>query len=64
MNPIWALFFKDKIKTPFSVYKMSFAELIFFFSLMGAAGYGAWKGLDWIVNFENQDTSVLDTTTV
>jgi hypothetical protein len=53
MNPLWALFFKDRFKTPFSVYKMSFAELIFLASLIAGAGYGLGKGVRWILDFEN-----------
>ena len=38
MNPIWALFFKDKFRTIFSVYKMSLAEILVLVSM--AAGFG------------------------
>tara|TARA_R110000796_G_scaffold217159_1_gene333203 strand:+ start:205 stop:390 length:186 start_codon:yes stop_codon:yes gene_type:complete len=43
MNPIWALLFKDRIRTPFSVYKMSLAEVVFLVSLIFGAGYGIGK---------------------
>jgi len=59
MNPLWAIFFKDRIRTPFSVYKMSFAELVFLFALIGGTGYGIGLGVGWILNFETADTSVL-----
>jgi hypothetical protein len=42
MNPIWALFFKDKFRTIFSVYKMSLAEIIFLLAMTAGAGIGIY----------------------
>ena len=44
MNPLWALLFKDKIRTPFSVYKMSLAEVIVLGGLCFGIGYGVVRG--------------------
>lgn len=52
MNPIWAIFFRDRFRTPFSVYKMSLAEIIVLLGLCVGIGYGVAKGIDWIVNLE------------
>jgi hypothetical protein len=61
MNPLWAFFFKDKIRTPFSVYKMSLAELVVLLGMVGGLGYGIVKGAFAIMNLEMGDsTSVLD----
>jgi hypothetical protein len=61
MNPVWAFFFKDKIRTPFSVYKMSLAELVVLLGMVGGLGYGIVKGAFAIMNLEMGDsTSVLD----
>ena len=53
MNPIWALFFKDRFRTIFSVYKMSLAEIIFLITMTAGAGAGIYvgtkKALDYIV---------------
>ena len=51
MNPIWGIFFKDRFRTPFSVYKMSLAELVVLAGLTFGAGYGIVKGVDWILSF-------------
>ena len=54
MNPLWALLFKDRIRTPFSVYKMSIAELVFLGAVAFGCGFGAVKGSKWLVNiFQN-----------
>lgn len=53
MNPIWGFFFKDKYRTPFSVYKMSLAELVVLCGIVFGAGYGISKGVQAIVNFES-----------
>ena len=50
MNPIWGLLFKDRIRTPFSVYKMSLAELVFLGAVAFGCGFGAVKGSKWLVN--------------
>ena len=50
MNPIWALLFKDRIRTPFSVYKMTLAEVFVLGGIIFGIGYGAVKGGKWVVN--------------
>ena len=45
MNPIWKFFFKDYIRTPLSVYKMSLAEVVFLCAVIFGAGYGMTKGV-------------------
>ena len=44
MNPLWALLFKDRIRTPFSVYKMSVAEVVVLGGIMFGIGYGVTAG--------------------
>ena len=53
MNPIWGIFFKDRFRTPFSIYKMSLAELIVLLGLLVGVGYGVAKGVDWVINLDN-----------
>ena len=61
MNPVWAVFFKDRFRTPFSVYKMSLAELVVLLGMFGGFGYGIVKGAQAIMNLEMADTtSVMD----
>ena len=61
MNPIWAIFFKDRFRTPFSVYKMSLAELVVLLGMFGGFGYGIVKGAQAIMKLEMADTtSVMD----
>ena len=61
MNPVWAIFFKDRFRTPFSVYKMSLAELVVLLGMIGGLGYGIVKGAQAIMNLEMADTtSVMD----
>mgnify|MGYP006410518127 FL=1 len=52
MNPIWGLFFKDRFRTPFSVYRMSLAELIVLLGLVAGAGIGIAEGVSWIFELE------------
>jgi len=52
MNPIWSIFFKDRFRTPFSVYKMSLAEIVVLLGLVAGAGIGIAKGIDWIFELE------------
>ena len=52
MNPIWGFFFKDKYRTPFSVYKMSLAEIIVLGEIIFGVGFGLTKGVQWILNYE------------
>ena len=44
MNPIWAFLFKDNWRTPFSVYKMSLAELIVLGGIIFGIGFGVSRG--------------------
>jgi len=57
MNPIWGIFFKDRFRTPFSVYKMSLAELVVLLGLVAGAGIGIAKGISWIVVLEGLETT-------
>jgi len=52
MNPIWSIFFKDRFRTPFSVYKMSLAEIVVLLGLVAGVGIGVAKGIDWIFELE------------
>ena len=52
MNPIWAMLFKDRFRTPFSVYKMSLAEIVVLLGLVAGAGIGIVKGVSWIFELE------------
>ena len=58
MNPIWALFFKDRFRTPFSVYRMSLAELVVLLGLVAGVGIGVAKGIDWILDIEGVSSTV------
>ena len=58
MNPVWAFLFKDKYRTPFSVYKMSLAELVVLLCLFVGFGYGVGKGVKYLVNFETSTEQV------
>ena len=60
MNPIWALFFKDRFRTPFSIYKMSLAEIVILLGLVAGAGIGVAKGIDWVLDLEGVSSSVND----
>ena len=52
MNPIWAIFFKDRFRTPFSVYRMSLAELAVLGGLVVGAGIGIAEGGSWIFELD------------
>jgi len=56
MNPIWSIFFKARFRarfrTPFSMYKMSLAELVVLLGLVAGAGIGIAKGIDWIIELK------------
>jgi len=52
MNPIWGFLFKDKYRTPFSIYKMSLAELLVLGGIVFGAGYGLTKGVMWVLSVE------------
>jgi hypothetical protein len=58
MNPIWAIFFKDRFRTPFSVYKMSLAEIVVLLGLVAGAGIGVAKGIAWILTLEGVSSTV------
>jgi len=58
MNPLWAMLFKDRFRTPFSVYRMSLAEIIVLLSLGVGVGIGVAKGIDWILDLEGETSSV------
>jgi hypothetical protein len=60
MNPIWAVFFKDRFRTPFSVYRMSLAEILILLGLVVGAGIGIAKGVNWIFELEGETSSVND----
>lgn len=53
MNPLWALLFKDRIRTPFSVYKMSLAELVLLLGIIFGAGYGVYIGASTLANWSS-----------
>ena len=56
MNPIWGFFFKDRFRTPFSIYKMSLAEIVVLLGMVVGTGIGVAKGIDWILNLEGLET--------
>ena len=56
MNPIWGMLFKDRFRTPFSVYKMSLAEIVVLLGLVAGAGIGVAKGVSWIFELEGVET--------
>ena len=60
MNPIWAFFFKDKFRTPLSVYKMSFAELLVLGGIIFGVGFGLTKGVQFILNLELANSEVIE----
>ena len=57
MNPIWGLFFKDRFRTPFSVYRMSFAELVVLLGLVAGAGIGIAEGVSWVMDLEGVEAT-------
>ena len=48
MNPLWGLLFKDRIRTPFSVYKMSLAEVVVLGAIIFGIGFGVVRGGQWL----------------
>ena len=60
MNPIWAFLFKDKFRTPLSVYKMSLAELIVLVGILTGLGYGLSKGITWILDITKEAETVIN----
>ena len=61
MNPLWAILFKDTIRTPFSVYKMSLAEVAFLGAVLFGVGYGATIGAKKILNATPTAAEVTET---
>ena len=61
MNPIWALLFKDRIRTPFSVYKMSLAEVAFLGAILLGIGYGCTLGAKKILKPSTPTVEVTET---
>ena len=59
MNPIWALLFKDRIRTPFSVYKMSLAEVLVLGGIIFGIGFGITRGAFWLANFGDTTETVV-----
>jgi len=57
MNPIWGLFFKDRFRTPFSVYRMSLAEVVVLLGLVAGAGIGIAKGVSWVMDLEGVEAT-------
>ena len=57
MNPIWSIFFKDRFRTPFSVYKMSLAEVVVLLGLVAGAGIGIAEGVSWIFELEGVEAT-------
>ena len=57
MNPIWSIFFKDRFRTPFSVYRMSLAELVVLIGLVAGAGIGIAEGVSWIFELEGVEAT-------
>ena len=56
MNPLWALLFKDRLRTPFSVYKMSLAEVIVLGAIVFGVGYGLAELGKWILDVAAVET--------
>ena len=52
MNWFWGFWFKDKFRTPFSVYKMSLAELLVLGGMIFGIGYGLTECVNWILTLE------------
>jgi len=57
MNPIWSIFLKDRFRTPFSVYKMSLAEVVVLLGLVAGAGIGIAEGVSWIFELEGVEAT-------
>ncbi len=50
MNWFWGFWFKDKFRTPFSVYTLSLAELIVLCGMMFGVGFGRTKGVQKVID--------------
>ena len=64
MNPLWALLFKDRLRTPFSVYKMSLAEVVVLGAIAFGIGFGCVQGGKWLVEILQNAAPVEVTTPV
>lgn len=53
MNWFWGFWFKDKFRTPFSVYKMSLAELIVLCGMVFGVGYALSIGIKSLITLED-----------
>jgi len=56
MNPVWGFFFKDRYRTPFSIYRMSLAEVVFLGAIIFGVGFGITTGVKAILDFETTET--------
>tara|TARA_R110000751_G_scaffold224124_1_gene326250 strand:- start:405 stop:590 length:186 start_codon:yes stop_codon:yes gene_type:complete len=60
MNPLWALLFKNRFRTPFSVYKMSFAEVVILLAISAGVGIAIAEGVRWVIDAESEVISIDD----
>jgi len=60
MNPLWSVFFKDRFRTPFSIYKMSLAEVVFLLAMTVGIGVGIGEGIGWVIDLESETISIDD----
>jgi len=60
MNPLWAILFKDRFRTPLSVYRMSLAEIIVLLGIVVGVGYGVYEGVSRIIDLEGDSPIVND----
>ena len=60
MNPLWALLFKDRFRTPFSVYRMSLAEIVILFAISAGIGIAIAEGVRWVIDAESEIISIDD----
>ena len=60
MNWYWAFWFKDKFRTPFSVYKMSLAELIILGGMIFGGGWVLTKGVQKLISIEIGSSEIVE----
>tara|TARA_R110000751_G_scaffold213746_1_gene317276 strand:- start:140 stop:325 length:186 start_codon:yes stop_codon:yes gene_type:complete len=60
MNPLWALLFKDRFRTPFSIYRMSLAEVVILFAISAGIGIAIAEGVSWVIDAESEIISIDD----
>jgi hypothetical protein len=60
MNPFWALLFKDRFRTPFSVYRMSLAEVVILLAISAGIGIAIAEGVRWVIDAESSVISIDD----